>query len=157
MNALINTYENDMEAVIRLPAGTRQLLQKATLAVVLVGGFAAASALAILQTGIGVAESGRIIAALAAALGWVYLGLAIDEERISDALPDFVAFALVTVFALLSLGGNAGFIAAAFGVHLVRVLLRLTQGSDNPAAQYGLLAWTGFTFGAVLVSLASVA
>ena len=124
---------------------------------VLVSGFAAAALLAFLQAGLGVAESSRILAALAAALGWVYLGLAIDEERISDALPDAVSFILVTAFALLSLGGNVSFIAAAFGVHLVRALMRLAEGSRSAGAQYGLLAWTGFVFGSVLVSLAGVA
>ena len=157
MNALIHTFEGKHESVIRLPAGTRQLLQKLTLAVVLVSGFAAASALAFLQTGVGVAESGRIIAALAAALGWIYLGLAVDEEKISDALPDLVSFALVTIFALLSLGGNTDFMAAAFAVHLIRALMRLSEDSSNSVAQYGLLAWAGFAFGSVLVSLAAIA
>lgn len=156
MNALINTFERT-ESVIRLPAGSKQLLQNLALAVVVASGFAAASALAFLQTGVGVAESGRIIAALAAALGWIYLGLAVDQEKISDALPDLASFALVTTFALLSLGGNAGFLAAAFAVHLIRALMRLSEGSRTSVAQYGLLAWTGFAFGGVLVSLVAIA
>ena len=156
MNALIQSF-NHTESLIRFPQGTRRLLQNVALAVVLVSGFAGAAALAVFQTSLGVAESGRIIAALAAALGWVYLGLAIDEERFADALPDLVSFALVTTFALLSLGGNASFIAAAFAVHMVRALLRLAAGSSSPLAQYGLVAWTGFAFGSVLVSLAAIA
>jgi len=156
MNALIHTIGHT-ESAIRLPARAGQVLENVAFTLVLVGGFAAASALAFLQTGLGVAESSRIIAALAATLGWVYLGLAIDEERISDALPDIISFVLVMTFALLSLAGNVGFIAAAFVVHLARAIMRLAEGPDSLEARYGLLAWTGFTFGSVLVSIAAIA
>jgi hypothetical protein len=155
MNALIHTIEH-IDSGIQLSASARKLMKNLALPVFLVAGFTAAATLAFLQSGLGAAESGRVLAALAAALGWIYLGLAMDEERISDALPDAVSFTLVTVFALLSLGGNAVFIAAAFGVHLVRALMRLAEGSQAATTQYGLLAWIGFAFGSVLVSLAGI-
>lgn len=155
MNALIHTIEQDRSG-IKLQVRTGQLFQNLALAAVLVSGFAAAASLALLQTGIGVGEASRILATLAAVLGWIYLGLAVDEEHIGDALPDIVSFVLVTGFALLSLGGNMAFVAAAFGVHLVRALMRLATGAQSSGAQYGLLAWTGFTFGAVLVSFAGI-
>lgn len=155
MNALVHTFVRT-EPAIRLPSGTAQFLQTLGFSLALASGFAAAATLAFLQTGLGVAESSRIIAALAAALGWVYLGLAIDEERISDAMPDIISFALVTTFALLSLGGSVGFIAAAFAVHLGRAILRLSQSSRDPASRYGLMTWIGFTFGSALVSIAAI-
>jgi hypothetical protein len=155
MNALVQTIEH-FETGFRLPAGVRKVLYSLGIVALLTSGFAVASALGFLQAGMGITESSRILAVLAASLGWIYLALAIDEERISDALPDAASFILVTGFALMSLGGDVRFVAAAFGVHLVRAILRLAEGRSDPAANNALLAWTGFAFGAVLVSLAGM-
>jgi hypothetical protein len=156
MNALIQTFEHE-RSTIRLPSASRQLIQTLIFASVLAGGFAIASTLAFLQTSMGAAESSRIIAALAAALGWIYLGLAVDEESFRDALPDIVSFVLVTTFALLSVTGSPAFIAAAFGVHLGRAVMRLTESSEDAATRYGLVAWIGFAFGSVLIAIAAIA
>ena len=68
MNALIHTVEHNIASAHSLPRDTKQLMQNLALALVLVSGFAAAALLAFLQAGLGVAESSRILAALAAAL-----------------------------------------------------------------------------------------